>query len=109
MKFCEALGKTICQWLKDKLEGKLPESDIKEILDSLLLATNAAEALGGGPLLAVNGVACVAHGRAKSDEIARAIGQAKLTVERDLVGSLKAELATARRKLQVPDSIKDTG
>jgi len=42
----------------------------------------------------------VAHGRSKSDEIAKTIGQAKLAVERDLVDSLKAELAAARSKLK---------
>ncbi len=101
VKFCEALGKTICQWLEDRLKGKLTENDIKEMVDSLLLATNAAEAHGGGPLWAVNGVVCVAHGRSKSGEIARTIGQAKLAVELDLVGSLKAELAAARSKLEI--------
>ncbi len=100
VKFGEALGKTICQWLEDKLKSKLPQSDVKEMVDSLLLATNPAEAIGGGPLWAVNGVACVAHGRSKSSEIAKAIGQAKLAVELDLVGSLKAELAAARSKLK---------
>ena len=100
VKFSEALGKTICQWLENKGRGKLPENDLKEMVNELLLATNAADAIGGGPLLAVNGVACVAHGRSKSDEIAKTIGQTKLAVEKDLVGTLKAELATARSKLE---------
>lgn len=102
VKFCEALGKTLCQWLEDRLGGKLPESDIKEMVDSLRLATNPADALGGGPLWAVNGIAVVAHGRSRHEEIAKAIGQAKLAVELDLVGSLKAELAAARSKLKLP-------
>ena len=103
VKFNEVLGKTICQWLKDRLKNKLPQSDIKEVVDSLLLATNAADAIGGGPLWAVNGVACVAHGRSKADEIAKTIGQAKLAMELDLLGSLKAELAVARSKLEIPN------
>ncbi len=102
VKFGEALGRNICQWLKDKLGGRLPEGEVKEITDSLLLATNTADAVGGGPLWAVDGVACVSHGRSRHGEITRAIGQAKLAVERDLVGSLKAELAAARRKLEIP-------
>ena len=101
VKFSEALGRTVCRWLENRLKGKLPESDVKGIVDNLFQATNAADALGGGPLWAVNGVACVAHGRSKSQEIAGAIGQAKLAVELDLMGSLKAELAAARSKLQM--------
>lgn len=103
VKFCESLGKVICQWLEDKLRGKLPESDIKEVVDGLLLATNAADAIGGGPLLAVNGIVCVSHGRSKAPEIAKTIGQAKLAVETDLVGLLKAELTAARSKLKMPN------
>ncbi len=99
IKFCEGLGKTICQWLENNLSGKLPESDVKSIVDNLWLTTNFAEANGGGPLWAVNGVACVAHGRSRSPEIVRVIEQAKLAVERDIVGSLKAELAAVRSKL----------
>jgi len=102
VKFCEALGKTVCQWLEDRLRGKLPEDDIKETVNRLLVATNPAEATGGGPLLAINGIAVVAHGRSRYPEIAKAIGQAKLAVEFDLVGSLKAELATIRSKLKIP-------
>ncbi|MFC1861374.1 hypothetical protein ACFLYL_03790, partial [Chloroflexota bacterium] len=63
-----------------------------------------AEARGGGPLWAVDGVSCVAHGRSKADEIARAIDQAKSAVESDLVGALKTELAAARSKLNTTDS-----
>ncbi|MFC1941494.1 hypothetical protein ACFLWL_03755, partial [Chloroflexota bacterium] len=103
VKFGEALGKTICQWLEDKLEGKLSQNEIKEIVAGLLRATNLADAIGGGPLWAVNGVACVAHGRSKADEIAKTIGQAKRAVELDLVGALKAGLVAARSKLKVPN------
>ncbi len=102
VKFCEALGKTVCQWLEDQLGGKLPESDIKEMVKSMLLATNPADAIGGGPLWAVNGIVVVSHGRSRHEEIAKAIGQAKSAVELDLVGSLKTELAAARSKLKIP-------
>jgi glycerol-3-phosphate acyltransferase PlsX len=100
VKFGESLGKTIARWLEDKVRGKLPESDIKEMVKELLLATNVAEARGGGPLWAVNGVACISHGRSQHEEIAKTVGQAKLAVEQDLVGTLKTELAAARNKLK---------
>lgn len=100
VKFSEALGKTICQWLGNKLQNKLSYREIEELSDSLLMATNAADSMGGGPLWAVDGVAIVAHGRSKCVEIARAIAQAKSAVEQDLVGSLKSELIAARKKAQ---------
>ena len=99
VKFCEALGKNLSQWLEDRLEGKLPEQEIKKMTSELLLATNFADARGGGPLLAVNGVACVAHGRCQAEEFTKVIGQAKLAVEQDLVGTLKVELEAARSRM----------
>lgn len=99
VKFCEALGKTVCQWLKDSLKGELEEDTVEKMAREVLLATNFADARGGGPLLAVNGVACVAHGRCQAEEIARVVEQAKLAVEQDLVGALKEELKVARRRL----------
>ena len=100
VKFCESLGKTIAGWLEKSIKGKLAEKEVKEITEGLLRATNAADVRGGGPLWAVNGVACVSHGRSRHEEIAKTIEQAKLAVEQDLVGTLKAELSAARRRLK---------
>jgi glycerol-3-phosphate acyltransferase PlsX len=100
VKFCESMGETIADWFKEKVNGKLAENEIKAITEGLLKATNAADVSGGGPLWAVNGVACVSHGRSRHMEIAKTIEQAKLAVEHDLVDTLKAELATARQKLK---------
>jgi glycerol-3-phosphate acyltransferase PlsX len=103
VKFCESMGKTTAQWLENKLKGKLPKNEVKEITHGLLRATNAADMSGGGPLWAVDGIACVAHGRSKADEIASTIGMAKRAVELDLVGTLKTELAAARSRLNLPN------
>ena len=100
VKFCESLGKTIAGWLEETVSGKLAENEVKAITEGLLKATNAADASGGGPLWAVNGVACVSHGRSRHMEIAKTIEQAKFAVEHDLVDTLKAELAAAREKLK---------
>ena len=103
VKFTESLGKTLSPWLEERLSGKLRENEVKEIVADLVQATNAADVIGGGPLLAVNGIACIAHGRSKADEIAKTVGQAKSAVELDLVGTLKTELTEARSKLTLPN------
>jgi len=100
VKFGESLGKLIAGYLEDKLKGKISEADLKEITDYMIYATNAADTRGGGPLWAINGVACVAHGRAIAGEFAKVIEQAKIVVEKDIVGSLKAELAEIRGKIE---------
>ncbi len=96
VKYTEALGETFAEWLKTKIDGRMSESELNEMAHELAIATNPAEAHGGGPLWAVNGAVCVTHGRSKEAEIARTIGQAKMVVERDLVGILKKELAAIR-------------
>ncbi|RJQ40014.1 MAG: phosphate acyltransferase PlsX [Dehalococcoidia bacterium] len=101
VKFSEALGKVVSGRLEEKLKGKIPDAELKKITGELVLATNFADARGGGPLLAVDGISCVAHGRCKAEEISRVIGQAKLAVEKDLVGTLKTELADARKRLAI--------
>ncbi len=101
VKYTEALGETISDWLRERLNGKLSAEEIDRLAGDLILSTNPAEAHGGGPLLAVNGVVCVTHGRSKAAEIARTIGQARMVVDRDITGMLKSELAAVRSKLPV--------
>jgi len=100
VKFCESLGKTIARWLETNFRDRLAEPEMKAITEGLLRATNAADVSGGGPLWAVNGVACVSHGRSRHQEIAKTIEQAKLAVEKNLVDTLRTELAAARQKLK---------
>jgi glycerol-3-phosphate acyltransferase PlsX len=102
IKFFEALGHIEARWLENKLKGKLPENDIKELTASLLKITNAADAAGGGPIWAVNGLAIKAHGRSKYDGIASSLISAKALVEKDIVGALKKNLAEIKARLDVP-------
>jgi len=102
VKFYECMGHVTAHWLENKLKGKLPETDIKDICNGYLKMTNAAEAAGGGPIWAVNGLAIKAHGRSKADEITRAIVYVKSLAEKDIVSALKKELMDIRSRLQVP-------
>jgi phosphate acyltransferase len=104
IKFYEGLGHIQARWLEKKLSGKLPENDIKEICGNLLKMTNVAEVAGGGPIMAVNGLAIKAHGRSKSEDIARGIIGAKSLVEKDIVNLLRKELLAIRSKLSIPSS-----
>ncbi len=99
VKYTEALGEVFSDWLRTKINGRLPSDEIESMVHELTIATNPAEAHGGGPLWAINGAVCVTHGRSKAAEIARTIGQAKMVVERDLVGIQKKELAAIRSQV----------
>lgn len=100
VKFYEALGRVEVKWLENKLIGKLPENDIRELTGSLLKLTNAADAMGGGPIWAVNGLAIKAHGRSKADDFAHGLRQMKYIIEKDMVTVLRNELATVRSKIR---------
>ncbi len=101
VKFYECLGHVEAKWLENKLKGKLPDAEIREICSSLLKMTNAADSAGGGPIWAVNGLAIKGHGRSRFDDIARGINQAKLLAEKDIVTALKRELLAIRARLNV--------
>ena len=104
VKFYECLGHVEAKWLENKLKGKLPEAEIKEICGSLLKMTNAADSAGGGPIWAVNGLAIKGHGRSRFEDIARGINQAKLLAEKDIVKALKSELLAIRARLNVANN-----
>jgi glycerol-3-phosphate acyltransferase PlsX len=98
IKFCEALGYSIAHWLKNRLNGHLPDGEIEKVSAELLSQTNVVDIAGGGPLMGVNGVAIVMHGRSKAPQFEGAIAQAKAMVESDMIGSLNIELERIRRQ-----------
>jgi len=97
IKFCEALGYSISKWLENRLKGQLPDSEVEKIRSELLSKTNIVDIAGGGPLLGVNGVAMIMHGRSKAPQFEGAIAQAKTMVESNMIGSLNIELERIRR------------
>ncbi|UCB43756.1 MAG: phosphate acyltransferase PlsX [Dehalococcoidales bacterium] len=101
-KFCEGLGDVTSRWLNERLQNKLPESEIGELITDLKRAMIPADAVGGGPLWGVNGIICKAHGRSKAPEVASTIATAKRAVEIDLVGTFTTELAAARSTMNIP-------
>ncbi len=104
VKFYECMGHVTAHWLEKKLKGRMSEADIRDLCGSFLKMTNAAEAVGGGPIWAVNGLVIKAHGRSKADEIARAMIYVKELAGKDIVNVLKKELTDIRSRLNVPNA-----
>ncbi len=97
LKFSEGLGTSICQWLKKELAGKLPGPEVESLTAELMRLVSPAELAGGAPVWGIDGVAVIGHGSSRADQIAAAISEAKLAVESDFVGTLRAELEEAQR------------
>jgi glycerol-3-phosphate acyltransferase PlsX len=99
MKFAEGLGTAMVEYLRavapngvDKMAG--------ELLGELANLTNYVEHLGGGPLLGLNGVAIVGHGRSKAPSVTAAIDMACIALERNLVELMGRELALVRMNVR---------
>ena len=99
MKLTEGLGAVIVDHLRGRLSDKLSEDDLEQVSKELYDLNNVVETWGGGPLLGVNGVSVVGHGRAKAEGVRRAIATAKLAVEVEFVPKLNQELADIKVKV----------
>jgi glycerol-3-phosphate acyltransferase PlsX len=97
LKFSEGLGRTIGQWLTQRLKDTLPADELERIGLELMNLVSPAQAAGGGPLWGINGVAVVGHGSSHADQITAAIKEAKLAVECNFVGTLRDELEKAQK------------
>jgi glycerol-3-phosphate acyltransferase PlsX len=101
-KFCEGLGDVTAKWLKERLQDKLSDGEVDELISALKREMIPADAVGGGPLWGVNGVICKTHGRSKAPEVTSTIGTAKKAVEIDLVGTFETELAAVKNTMNIP-------
>ncbi|MBI2856657.1 MAG: hypothetical protein HYX93_07410, partial [Chloroflexi bacterium] len=61
--------------------------------------TNYVEHMGGGPLLGLNGVAIVGHGRSKAPSVVAAIEMAQTALKRRLVETMREELARVQQRV----------
>ncbi len=100
MKFAEGLGMAVVDYLKARTP-KGAEKMAGELLGELSNLTNYVEYRGGGPLLGLNGVGIVGHGRSKAASVTAAIYSAYIALEGGLVDLMRSELARVR--LNVPN------
>ena len=99
MKLIEGLGGALGNYIREKMGDRLPSSELESLITDIYEISNVAEMHGGGPLLGVNGVSIVGHGKAKSAAVRRAVTTAKEVFESGFVSMLQEELATVRKKV----------
>ncbi|MBA7503045.1 Phosphate acyltransferase [subsurface metagenome] len=100
IKFYQSLGNYAVDFIKRKLKkyplsGRIVNSLFNRLFPIAKLAYEGEEA-GGGILWGVDGVVRITHGNCRAPHIAYAIASAKNSVEADVVGYLKSELAKIR-------------
>ena len=92
MKFSEGLGQSISYYLLDQLTGQLEKQKAEELTSELYRLTHLVEHMGGGPILGVNGVAIVGHGRSRASSVNSAIDMARVLVEGGFVHNMQERL-----------------
>ncbi|MFA6613024.1 MAG: phosphate acyltransferase PlsX [Dehalococcoidales bacterium] len=92
VKYSEGLGRTIRKWLTSELNEKLPDDMVENIGRQIYRLMSPAEVMGGGPLWGVNGIAAIAHGGSRAEQIAGTFRQVITAIESDLAGTLRKEL-----------------
>jgi len=97
IKFYQSLGNYAVDFIKRKLRkypfsGRIVNALFARIFPIAKLAYEGEEA-GGGILWGVDGVVRITHGSCRAPHIAYAIASAKNSVQADVVGYLKSELA----------------
>lgn len=96
LKVSEGLTEVLLDRVATALRETLPADIAQELVMPLLrrLQTeNSYAHVGAMPLLGVNGISLIGHGRSKAQAVIGAIGQARLAVENHLVEALQTELA----------------
>jgi glycerol-3-phosphate acyltransferase PlsX len=97
IKFCEALGRAVSQWIGKELGDKVNPDDLKNTTTKLYRLMSPAAVMGGGPLWGVNGVVSIAHGSSKAPQILGTIKATKQAIESGFVEMLKSELEKTKK------------
>jgi len=101
MKLTEGIGVSLIEHLSSAVNGKVTQEAMTLIKNEIFKTTNPAQGLGGGPLLGVNGVSVVGHGRADATEVANAIATAEMMLRDGFIGRLTERLATVRATVDI--------
>jgi glycerol-3-phosphate acyltransferase PlsX len=101
VKLCEGLGRMLNHWLTEELKNDLSSKELENITAKLYRLMSPGEAIGGGPLWGVNGVAAIAHGSSRAPQVLGTINQAKVAVETKFVDTLHIELKKAQETYSV--------
>ena len=99
MKFAEGLGMAVVEYVKSRIPAEAGAM-AAALMGELSMLTNSVERVGGGPLLGLNGVAIVGHGRSKAASVAAAVEMAREALELGFVETMRRDLAQVQSRMQ---------
>ena len=92
MKYTEGIGVAMQEFIHKELGSVLDSGGMAVIQNKIFSNTNVVESFGGGPLLGVNGITIIGHGRSGASAIASAINLAKHACEQDFLENMRREI-----------------
>jgi glycerol-3-phosphate acyltransferase PlsX len=96
IKSMEAVGSFLFGYLREQLKGNLPGMAgallLRPVLRRIYQKADPFE-IGGAPLLGVNGVVIIGHGRTNAKGIRNAVGQARKAVQGKVIDAIRDGLA----------------
>lgn len=92
MKYTEGIGVAMQEFIHKELGSVLDSGVMAVIQNKIFSNTNVVESFGGGPLLGVNGITIIGHGRSGASAIASAINLAKHACEQDFLENMRREI-----------------
>ncbi len=108
LKYSEGLGQAIARDLGERLAPEIGPDKARDIAMSIFRKINIMET-AGGPILGVNGIVIVGHGRARAPMVHGAIRTAQLLKDHDVVAAVKAELSAIHERNQAAEPAASPG
>ena len=108
LKYSEGLGQAIARDLGERLAPEIGPEKARDIAMGIFRKINLMET-AGGPILGVNGIVIVGHGRARAPMVHGAIRTAQLMKDHDVVAAIKAELAAIHARNQAAEPAASPG
>ncbi len=108
LKYSEGLGQAIARDLGERLAPEIGPEKARDIAMSIFRKINLMET-AGGPILGVNGIVIVGHGRARASMVHGAIRTAELLKDHNIVAAIKAELSAIHARSQAAEPAASPG
>ena len=108
LKYSEGLGQAIARDLGERLAPEIGPEKARDIAMSIFRKINIMEK-AGGPILGVNGIVIVGHGRARAPMVHGAIRTAQLLKDHDIVAAVKDELSAIHARDQAAEPAASPG
>ncbi|MEJ2739818.1 MAG: phosphate acyltransferase PlsX [Dehalococcoidia bacterium] len=96
VKYNEGLVRVLNGFIEKELKGSVPEEALQGLTQKLFRMLSSAVAVGGGPLIGVNGIFSVAHGNSRVPQIIGTIKNTRTALESGFVEKLREGLEKAQ-------------